>query len=97
MSTVHTATFNGVRYTIDTDPIDGCCSPPKPGDRDPILRVCRPLNTMKGIETACHEALHACNFDKKEETVARTARDVGRFLWRLGYRRPSPGQEGSTE
>ena len=86
--TVKTATFNGTRYTVDTDPIDGCCSPPKPGDRDPTLRVCCPLNTRVGLITLIHEAMHACDYDKHEKTVDRTSKDIGRLLWRLGFRCP---------
>ncbi|KKN09120.1 hypothetical protein LCGC14_1049790 [marine sediment metagenome] len=84
---VKTATFSGVKYVVDTEPIDGCCSPPKLSDREPILRVCRPLNTQTGLITLIHEALHACGYRSHETTVDRISKDVGRFLWRLGYRR----------
>lgn len=84
--TVRTATFSSVRYVVDTDPIDGCCSPPKPCDHTPTLRVCRPLNTRVGLVTVIHEAMHASNYNKHEATVDRASKDIGRFLWRLGYR-----------
>ena len=89
--TVRTATLNGTRYTVDTDPIDGCCSPPKPSDRKPILRVCRPLDTLAGLITLIHEAMHACDYDKHENTVDRTSKDIGRLLWRFGYRPQTEG------
>jgi len=86
--TVRTTTFNGTRYIVDTDPINGCCSPPKPSDRKPMLRICCPLNTQIGLITAIHEAMHTCDYDKHEKTVDRTSIDIGRLLWRLGYRCP---------
>ncbi|KKL71237.1 hypothetical protein LCGC14_2096920 [marine sediment metagenome] len=82
---VRTAKFNGVKYTVDMTPINGCCSPPKPKDREPTLRICCPLNTRVGLITAIHEAMHACNYDKHEAIVDRASIDIGRFLWRLGY------------
>ena len=81
-----TATLNGVKYTIDTDPIDGCCSPPNPGDRKPLIRVCCPLDTQRGLITVIHEAMHACNYSKHEATVDRASKDIGRLLWGLKYR-----------
>lgn len=44
------------------------------------------LDTAAGLETAVHEALHACNWLKSEAKVTETAHDVAGFLWRLGYR-----------
>lgn len=86
MRQVRTHTFAGVKYVVDTDPIDGCCSSPKPGDRKPILRVCCPLNTQAGLITLIHESMHAINYDKHETTVDRASTEIGRFLWRIGYR-----------
>jgi hypothetical protein len=81
-----TATFRGTKYSVDLyGPIDGSCQSPKEGG-PPWLRICVPLNERRGLITAIHEALHACSFLKGEEVVTETAEDIGRFLWRLGYR-----------
>ena len=83
---IRTAKFNGITYKIDiSDPIDGLTDSPKPGGR-PTLSVFTDLGTRKGLRIACHEALHACSFSTSEEKVDSTARDLARFLWRLGYR-----------
>jgi len=82
---VKTHTFNGVRFDVDiSGPVDGQCDNPKGGR--PSLTICADLNTRRGLETAIHESIHACHFLKSEESVERTARDVARFLWRLGFR-----------
>ena len=44
------------------------------------------LSTRNGFITALHEALHAADYRQTEEVVERVAEDVGKFLWRLGYR-----------
>lgn len=47
----------------------------------------RDLKTKVGLETAIHEALHACDWSKHEDKVNQTAYDIARFLWNLGYRK----------
>lgn len=80
------ATFRGTKYSVDLcGPIDGSCQSPKEGGL-PRLMICIPLNERRGLITAIHEALHACSFLKSEDAVTETAEDIGRFLWRLGYR-----------
>jgi hypothetical protein len=44
------------------------------------------LKTKNGLVTAIHEALHAENWSKDEDTVDRVSKEIGTFLWRLGYR-----------
>ena len=39
------------------------------------------------LDTIIHELIHACQPDLAEDTVERTATDVARVLFRLGYRR----------
>lgn len=78
-----TATFNGRRHEIILEPVDGLVT----SDRDRCLYVGRDLKTKAGLETAIHEALHACSWKSSEEKVAQTAKDIARFLWRLGFRR----------
>lgn len=82
---IKTHTFNKVVYDIDlAGPIDGTCDYPRGGK--PSLRICKDISTFGGFETLIHEALHACQFLKTEKSVDRTANDIARFLWRLGYR-----------
>lgn len=89
LMTVRTATFDGVRYDIHTTgPIDGLCDQPVGGK--PSIHLIVPLDTQRGLETAIHESLHASRWHAREDTVTRTARDVARFLWRLGYRLAEP-------
>jgi hypothetical protein len=45
------------------------------------------LSPQKFLIIAIHEALHAENPHWSEETVDIASKNVGRFLWRLGYRR----------
>lgn len=78
-----TNTFNGIKYHLIFDNLDGNC------DTDTKFWVIieADLNTRSGLETTIHEALHACSWKTSEEQVDRTAKDVARFLWNLGYRR----------
>ncbi len=86
--TVRTATFNGVKYDIDLcGPIDGYCDQPHGGR--PTLAITADLATSVGLVSLIHEVLHASSFHSSEEVVDRTSTDLGRLLWRLGYRCPS--------
>ena len=76
-------TFNGITYDIVIGEFDGYTDT---DDRYSLV-IERDLNTRVGLETAIHESLHACNWHAKEELVSITAKDVARFLWRLGFRR----------
>jgi len=83
---MQTATFNGVKYEVDIcGPLDGLCNSPRGSSS--IIRICTDLEKCKGLETAIHESLHACFWAKTEEKVSQTAKDVARFLWRLGFRK----------
>ena len=82
---IRTATFNDVKYDVKLiEPVDGICDSPT-GAR-PTLTVYADLNSQEGLETVIHESLHACFWAKTEEKVSQTAKDVARFLWRLGFR-----------
>jgi len=78
-----THTFNGVKYHIIFDEIDGNCDT----DTKFWIILMRDLNKKIGLETAIHESLHACSWKTEEEKVEQTARDIARFLWNLGYRK----------
>jgi hypothetical protein len=41
------------------------------------------------LDTIVHEALHASRPELDEDAVTKTANDVSRLLYRLGYRRQS--------
>lgn len=64
------------------DNLDGNCDT----DSKYWLIIERDLTKKVGLETAIHEALHACSWHTSEEKVTRTARDIARFLWNIGYR-----------
>lgn len=83
--TVRTATFAGVLHDIDLcGPIDGCCDQPVGGK--PSIRVMADMDTQNGLIALIHEGLHASNWHASEDLVDRTATDIGRLMWRLGYR-----------
>ncbi len=83
--TVRTATFNGRQYKIFLrEPVDGACAT---YTLERAIEIFTPLDTQNGLVTLIHESLHAGNWAKSEETVDRTSKDIGRLLWRLGYRR----------
>jgi hypothetical protein len=81
-----THTFCGKTYHITVEELDGLCDTFK---KEYELIVMRDLNTQAGLITAIHEALHACNWHSSEVMVDQTSTDIGRFLWRLGYRKDS--------
>ena len=84
MKKVKTHFFNGIRYNIIFGEIYGSTDT----DRCPkdILITTQP-NTRNELITIIHEGMHAGNWDKHEETIERSAKDIGRLLWRLGYRK----------
>jgi hypothetical protein len=79
-----TQTFNGRSYSICTEPLDGLCDVPTGGGLE--LHVFADLKKKDGLITAVHEALHAENPNWPEDYVDRMGREIGTFLWRLGYR-----------
>ena len=82
MNLPKTHTFNGLKYSIFIGDLDGNC------DTDTKLWIVieRDLKERIGLETAIHEALHACSWKTDEQKVTQTANDIARFLWNLGYR-----------
>lgn len=96
MGVVRTHKLNNVKYYIGVDdPYVGWCDKPKEPDKNEYPAIRLPNGLPKGEEkgaktgliTLLHECLHAENWDKKENVIDRTAVDIGRLLWRLGYRR----------
>jgi len=80
---IKTHTFNNKRYKIILDDLDGN----RDTDDHLWLIIERDLSKRVGLETAIHEALHACRWAAKEDEVTVTAKDIARFLWRLGFRK----------
>jgi len=78
-----THTFDDKKYHIIIDNLDGNCDT----DNKLWLIINRDLSKKIGLETAIHEALHACSWKTNEDKVTKTAKDIARFLWNLGYRR----------
>lgn len=76
--------FNGRKYRICTEKLDGFCDVPKSKDLE--LHIFADLKTKDGLITAIHEALHAENENWTEEYVGRVSKEIGGFLWRLGFR-----------
>ena len=87
MSKVKTHTFNGHKYKIHLMPFifDGLTDIDEKVEYN--MFVFANLKTRNGLITLIHEALHASKWKATEEEVERTAKEIGDFLWRLGYRR----------
>ena len=81
---MRTHTFCGRKYIITTDSFDGLTDT---FSKEREMIIMADLTTRAGLETAIHEALHACDWNKNEIMVAQTGKDIARFLWRLGYRK----------
>ena len=85
---VRTHTFNGRKHKIDIceEPLDGYCDQYKICNKQRTLCIWTDLKKRNGLITAIHEALHAESWVKDEDTVDRVSKEIGTFLWRLGYR-----------
>jgi hypothetical protein len=89
MRPVNTHTFCGTTYDIDFGSCYGSCDEPRP--KNPTLWVdMENMSESKQLEILIHESLHASDWNKSEVMVTQTAKDISRFLWRLGYRVNTP-------
>ena len=84
-SMVKTHVFNGRRYYIDIDNVDGWCDQYKTNKR--MIHIITKPNTKNELITILHESLHAENWAETEEVVDRVSTEIGSFLWRLGFRK----------
>ena len=86
MRKVKTHTFNGIRYDIYVVPegVSGLCEN-KP-DKTHGIWIFEDIRTKDGIITVIHESMHASQPKLSEETVDRMSTEIGRLLWRMGYR-----------
>lgn len=89
MSNVKTHTFNGLSYDIVIGEIDGMAD--RYGGYSVVVNG--NLDSQKDLITLIHESMHAGNWDKHEETIDRSSKEIGRLLWRLGYRRGKPKKQ----
>lgn len=81
---VKTHCFNGHIYTIFIGGFEGLTD--KFGKKAYTMAVNCDPNTQKGLISLIHEAMHAGNWDKHEKTIDRSSKEIGRLLWRLGWR-----------
>tara|TARA_Y100000310_G_scaffold96981_1_gene94658 strand:+ start:458 stop:718 length:261 start_codon:yes stop_codon:yes gene_type:complete len=81
---VLTHNFNGKRYNIIFNKFDGATDIDS-SPRD-MLIAAEP-NTQNELITIIHESMHASEWNKQEKIINRTSKDIGRLLWRLGYRK----------
>jgi len=81
---VRTHTFHGRRYKIVVCQEDGNTDTYTLNER--FLSIYADMATRNGLITAIHESLHAENWAASEKVVERVSTEIGRFLWRLGYR-----------
>lgn len=80
------ATFRGKRYKVYNQRIAGyvldeSCPDEREIYLDPGIRG------HEALDRDVHEALHAEFHAMSETEVGTAASDIGRFLWRLGYRK----------
>lgn len=85
-------TFLGVRYRIKQwcpelvlrlkiGPFSGLCH-----WEHKYLVIPKDGTSLEDLDTVIHEAIHACHPRMSERKVSRTATDISRLLWRLGWR-----------
>ena len=81
-------TFAGRKLKVDLFPqeCDGMVDCPYGTDATPTMNIFGDLNTKSGLETVIHATLHVLRWAESEDVVAKTAKELARFLWRLGFR-----------
>ncbi|MCP5019638.1 MAG: hypothetical protein GY938_30795 [Ketobacter sp.] len=78
-------TLNGTKHYVDVcGRLDGCAD--TNNSTVPTIMLMRDLTTRVGLETAIHEATHKLHPLMPEARVERSAHDMARFIWGLGYR-----------
>jgi hypothetical protein len=93
---VKTHKFKGVTYYIHVDSdLDGVCDDPKTKrvSEYPGIFLTKELpfgnqkGARKGLISLIHECMHATKFPGRENDIERASDEIGKLLWRLGYRR----------
>jgi len=83
---VKTHRFNGVKYHIILRDLHGFTDYGPTKDEYSLVVSTKPRSRTE-LVILIHEAMHAGNWDKHEETIDRSSKEIGNLLWRLGYRR----------
>jgi len=85
---IRTATLHGRKYKIffEDGKLDGLCDRFENTSRQ-IFIMAEP-HTQNELITTIHELLHAENWAATEDVIERVSTEIGRVLWRRGYRRP---------
>ncbi len=79
-------TFRGKKFDVTfVDEVDGMCVRRENRRGEVLLWSGRPPKVF--MEAAIHEALHAMNWAIPEAVIDERARELARWLWRLGYRK----------
>ena len=76
--------FRGRKFKItymDLGERDGSCL-----DESEEIEIDKQLKKRPRLDAEIHEALHACLPMLEEKIINPSARDIARFLWRVGYR-----------
>lgn len=86
-------TFRGKRWKIvwrkppRTTKGDSDADCERPDSTDKTIRINSKAAGLRELELELHEAAHASFWDWDEEAVEEAARDIAKFLWRIGWRR----------
>jgi hypothetical protein len=85
---IRTHTFSGKKYQINfADSIEGVCDSPKRDDSKAMTILTG--SNLRALNSALHEAMEADGFCDKclhDSGGFTRTENIGRFLWRLGYR-----------
>ena len=84
---IQTHMFCGQKYVISfhEDLYGSCDVTPTDMGRWEFFIFSKRENNLRYLDTIIHEALHACGLGD-EKKVTQMAKDIARFLWRIGYR-----------
>lgn len=74
---------------------DGECDHPRTKGKEIRIdsRLGKPGCEFDLLETIIHEAIHAGDWERDEQFVARHAKDIAKLVWAFGFRRESDGKE----
>jgi len=73
------------RYKQNGEQMWGACS--QPTDKNKAIWIDKRLKGEHELEILLHEMMHACDWQKDEEFIGRSAKDIARALWRIGFRK----------
>lgn len=83
-----------LKFVTLANSFHGLCDHPKKKGKS--IRIDKHITGWKLLETLLHEVLHAADWDKDEEWIEYTARDIARLLWKLGYRMKEEPTDGRS-